>query len=253
MKNVQGGFAKAAFLSLRLFELRLFELRLFELRLFELQLSELRLSELRFFGSRFPGLLFLGLLFFGAAHSISRVQAATPNNLVQNLIKSENVRSHRLQRSQGRTHYYSFISSGLPRECQAGGGYLQNEASVNIISDHTLSAPLRIQVVGIYPTPFSNACMVALATALTKLPPDTHSVSNNLTALDRGGQLVLEFSIPRPLPSWILDILPVEIGGNGALPSKIEGWKLTVICLMFLLIGLRLVFGESLKERNDER
>lgn len=228
MKTFQHGIAKVEFLRSRFFWSRSFR-------------------------SLFLSLLFFGFLFLRAAHSISQAQAAAPGNLVQNLIRNENVRSHRLQRSEGRTTYYSFISSGLPRECQAGGGYLQNEASVNIISDSTLSAPLRIQVVGIYPTPFSNACMMALATALTKLPPDTHSVSNNLTALDRGGQLVLEFSIPRPLPSWILDILPVEIGGKGALPSKIEGWKLTVICLMFLLIGLRLIFGESLKERNDER
>jgi hypothetical protein len=94
--------------------------------------------------------------------------------------------------------------------------------------------------------------MVTLATSLTKLPPDTHSASNNLTALDRGGQLVLDFSIPRPLPHWILDILPTEVGGKASLPSRIQGWKLTVICLLFILIGLRLIFGESLKERKDE-
>ena len=180
------------------------------------------------------------------------VNAADPINLVQTLIKAENIRNHRLQRTPGRITYYSFISSGLPKECRTGGGHLQNEVSVNIISDSNLLAPLRIQIVGLYPTPLANSCMVALATALTKLPPDTHSVTNNLTALDRGGQLVLDFSIPRPLPSWILDIVPPEIGGRGILPSKIEGWKLLVICLMFMLIGLRLIFGESLKERNGE-
>jgi hypothetical protein len=90
--------------------------------------------------------------------------------------------------------------------------------------------------------------MMTLSTLLTRLPPDTHSVSTNISVLDRGGQLVLDFSIPRPLPAWILDIIPVEIGGRGALPSKIEGWKLTVICLIFILIGLKL-----LKERNDEK
>jgi hypothetical protein len=174
-----------------------------------------------------------------------------PTNLVQTLIRSENIRGHRLERNNRKPSYYSFISNGLPRECQSGPAYAQNEASVNIISDLNSIAPLRIQVVGLYPTPLANSCKVALATALTKLPPDTHAVSNNLTTLERGGQLVLEFSIPRPLPSWILDIIPFEIGGKGTLPSTIEGWKLSVISLMFILIGLRLIFGESFKRRPD--
>ncbi|MEO5968354.1 MAG: hypothetical protein ABIQ95_00380 [Bdellovibrionia bacterium] len=195
-------------------------------------------------------LVFSVVILLGTIKPFVDAISAEPANLVQTLIKAENIRSHRLQRAQGRTNYYSFISSGLPKECQVGGGNLQNEASVNIISDAGLSSPLRIQVVGLYPTPLANSCMMTLATALTKLPPDTHSVSNNLTALDRGGQLVLDFSIPRPLPSWILDIIPVEIGGRGSLPSKIEGWKLTVICLMFMLIGLRLIFGGSFKKLN---
>lgn len=198
-------------------------------------------------------LTFFVFILLGTDNSFTWVNASEPGNLVQTLVKAENIRSHRLQRAQGKTNYYSFISSGLPKECQVGGGNLQNEASVNIISDANHLSPLRIQVVGLYPTPLANSCMMTLATALTKLPPDTHSVSNNLTALDRGGQLVLDFSIPRPLPSWILDIVPVEIGGRGTLPSKIEGWKLTVICLMFILIGLRLIFGESFKKLNGEK
>jgi len=189
-------------------------------------------------------------VFLTAVSLVPWTTASEPTHLVETLMQPQNIRSYRLQRLKGKATYYSFISSGLPKACEAGGGYLNNEVSVNIISDSNLSAPLRVQVVGRYPVPLTDSCRMALATALTQLPSDTHSVGNNITDLDLGGQLVLAFSITRPLPSWILDRVPREVGGRGALPTQIEGGKLSVLCVMFILIGLRLISGESLKLRR---
>jgi hypothetical protein len=198
---------------------------------------------------KFTGrILIVGFLWVWAVHTAQ----ADSSNLVMRLIQADQVRSHRLEHNQGRITYYSFISSGLPKECLNNGSWLQNEAAVNLISDSNQMAPLKIQIVGVYPAPVSNACMITLANALTRLPPDTHSVSNNLTSIERGGQLVLEFSIPRPLPAWIRELIPVEIGGKGPLPTKLLGWKIAVISLMFIIVGLRLILSLFLKEKKNE-
>jgi hypothetical protein len=178
------------------------------------------------------------------------MNSTNPTNLLERLLNPSGIRFAEHDYSEMETGYTSFISSGLPLACNPLNPKSKTEVNVHLIQDQNPALPLKIQVVSLQPLPYSAACRIALATELTQLPIGTHSAASNLNTVERGGQLLLEFSVQRPLAPWIQKLIPPHLGGVARSPLLIQSATWGAFSALLFFMGLALLFPPLFKKRS---